>query len=75
VRACVCRYVSVCEDGGMAVCGGKELAQQYLLRLISCMDQLFLDQRKVSTSLVADVDLYHFKAAGEGGVTLSPSNQ
>ena len=58
------RYVEMKEDGGMEVYGGKELAQQYLLRLITCMDQLFLDQHHVSTSVVAEVDLYHFKAAG-----------
>ena len=54
-------------DGSVEVCGGKELGAKYLLRLVHCMEKLFLDKHTVSPSLVADVDHYVFKQAGEGG--------
>ncbi len=51
--------------GCMEVCGGKELGERYLLRLIHCMDKLFLEKNKVVPSLVSDVDQYVYKAAGQ----------
>lgn len=51
-------------DGSMEVCGGKELKEQYLLKLVHCMEKLFFDKNKVVPSLVSDVDQYVFKVAG-----------
>ena len=53
------------ENGCIEVCSGKELGERYLLRLIHCMEKLFLDKNKVVPSLVSDVDQYVFKVAGE----------
>lgn len=52
-------------DGSVVVCGGKELGERYLLRLIHCMEKLFLVKNKVIPSLVSDVDQHVFKVAGE----------
>ena len=52
-------------DGSVEVCGGKELGERYLLRLVNCMEKLFLEKHRVSPSLVGDVDQYVFKVAGE----------
>ena len=65
-HACMHRYVKVESDGCMEVCGGKELGERYLLRLIQCMNKLFLEKNKVVPSLVSDVDQYVYKVAGEG---------
>ena len=58
------RYVRIETDGSMLLCGGKELGERYLLRLIHCMEKLFLSKNKVVPSLVSDVDQYVFKVAG-----------
>lgn len=60
------RYMDVRGDGSIEVCGGKELGKNYLLRLIKCMDQLFLEKHRVTPALVGDVDLYVFKQTGKG---------
>ena len=62
-RAEYCRYVKM-ENDCIEVCGGKELGERYLLRLIHCMEKLFLEKNKVVPSLVSDVDQYVFKVAG-----------
>ena len=56
--------MNVDSDGCLEVCGGKELGERYLLRLIQCMDKLFLEKNKVVPSLVCDVDQYVYKFAG-----------
>ncbi len=65
LAVCLCRYVSVDGEECMEVCGGKELGERYLLRLIQCMDKLFLEKNKVVPSLVSDVDQYVYKGAGQ----------
>lgn len=59
-----CRYVKVEDDGCMEVCGGKELGEKYLLRLVHCMEKLFLEKNKVLPSLVTDVEQHVYKATG-----------
>lgn len=54
----------MCEDGCMQVCGGKELGEKYLLRLVHCMEKLFLEKNKVVPSLVTDVEQHVYKATG-----------
>ena len=49
----------------MEVCRGKELGERYILRLVQCMDKLFLEKNKVVPSLVSDVDQYVYKLAGQ----------
>lgn len=61
----MCRYVAVDSDGCIEVCGGKELGERYILRLVQCMNKLFLDKNKVVPSLVSDVDQYVYKLAGQ----------
>lgn len=58
------RYVKVEKDGCMEVCRGKELGERYLLRLIRCMENLFMEKKKVVPSLVSDVEQYVYKVAG-----------
>ena len=60
------RYVEVDAEGYMEVCGGKELGERYLLRLVHCMEKLFLDKNKVIPSLVTDVEQHVYKATGKG---------
>lgn len=48
----------------MKVCGGKELGERYLLRLVNCMEKVFMEKNKVIPSLVGEVDQYVFKVAG-----------
>jgi hypothetical protein len=57
--------VKIESDGSVVVYGGKELGERYLLRLIHCMEKLFLDKNKVVPSLVSDVDQYVYKVAGK----------
>ena len=61
----MCRYVTVDADGCMEVCGGKELGEKYLLRLVHCMEKLFLEKNKVVPSLVTDVEQHVYKATGQ----------
>ncbi len=61
---CVCRYVVLEDNGGIEVCRGKELTEKYLLRLIKCMESVFLEKNKVLPSLVTDVNQYVYKVAG-----------
>ena len=61
----MCSYVKMESNGTMEVCGGKELGERYLLRLIHCMEKLFLTKNKVVPSLVSDVDHCVYKMAGQ----------
>ncbi len=49
----------------MVLCGGKELADSYLARLVACMERLFFDQHGVVPSLVAEFDHFVYRSAGE----------
>ena len=58
------RYISVDSNGCIELCGGRELGDKYLQKLVSCMETVFREKNNVVTSLVADVNQYVYKNAG-----------
>ena len=59
------RYISTDNDGCIELCGGRELGDKYLQKLVGCMESVFREKNNVVTSLVADVNQYVYKNAGE----------
>ena len=59
------RYISVDDHGCVELCGGKELGDRYLQKLVSCMETVFREKHNVVTALVADVNQYVYKNAGK----------
>ena len=51
-------------DGCIELCGGRELGDKYLQKLVGCMETVFREKNNVVTSLVADVNQYVYKNAG-----------
>jgi deubiquitinating protein VCIP135 len=51
-------------NGCIELCGGRELGDKYLQKLVSCMETVFREKNNVVTALVADVNQYVYKNAG-----------
>ncbi|XP_019851334.1 PREDICTED: deubiquitinating protein VCIP135-like isoform X2 [Amphimedon queenslandica] len=64
------QYVSLEDDGSIVLARGKPLQEAYIQKLVSCMDQLFLERYSVSPSLVADFNEHVYRKAGYVGVSL-----
>ena len=58
------RYISLDSNGCIELCGGRELGDKYLQKLVSCMETVFREKNNVVTALVADVNQYVYKNAG-----------
>ena len=58
------RYISLDSNGCIELCGGRELGDKYLQKLVGCMETVFREKNNVVTALVADVNQYVYKNAG-----------
>ncbi|KAG8441977.1 hypothetical protein GDO86_010959 [Hymenochirus boettgeri] len=61
-------YIKFEEDGSCVIGGDRSLQDKYLLRLVSAMEEVFMNKHGVHPSLVADVHHYFYRRTGVIGV-------
>lgn len=64
----ICKYVSLDSSGSCVIGGDRSLQDKYLLRLVSAMEDVFMDKHGIHPSLVADVHQYIYRRTGVIGV-------
>ncbi|XP_028834527.1 deubiquitinating protein VCIP135 [Denticeps clupeoides] len=62
------RYVSLDVDCGCVIGGDRGLQEKYLMRLVSAMEEVFMEKHGIHPSLVADVHQYVYRRTGVIGV-------
>ncbi|KAF4076646.1 hypothetical protein AMELA_G00217500 [Ameiurus melas] len=64
----ICRYVSLEVCGGCVIGGDRSLQEKYLLRLVSAMEDVFIEKHGIHPALVADVHQYVYRRTGVIGI-------
>ncbi|XP_005171450.1 deubiquitinating protein VCPIP1 [Danio rerio] len=62
------KYVSLDPSGSCVIGGDRSLQDKYLLRLVSAMEDVFMDKHSIHPALVADVHQYIYRRTGVIGV-------
>ncbi|XP_039610533.1 deubiquitinating protein VCPIP1 [Polypterus senegalus] len=62
------KYVKLQADGSCLIGGDRSLQDKYLMRLVSAMEEVFMDKHGIHPSLVADVHQYVYRRTGVIGV-------
>ncbi|XP_066508884.1 deubiquitinating protein VCPIP1-like [Hoplias malabaricus] len=62
------RYVSLEPCGGCTIGGDRSLQEKYLLRLVSAMEDVFMEKHGIHPALVADVHQYVYRRTGVIGI-------
>ena len=63
-------YTELDDNGSLEMCRGSTLKDNYLQKLVQCMESLFFQRHSVVPSLVADVNQHVYRSAG--CVSISP---
>ncbi|XP_026993689.1 deubiquitinating protein VCPIP1 isoform X1 [Tachysurus fulvidraco] len=64
----ICRYVNLEPCGGCVIGGDRSLQDKYLLRLVSAMEDVFIEKHGIHPALVADVHQYVYRRTGVIGI-------
>ncbi|XP_006634063.2 deubiquitinating protein VCPIP1 [Lepisosteus oculatus] len=62
------KYIRLESDGSCVIGGDRSLQDKYLMRLVSAMEEVFMDKHGIHPSLVADVHQYVYRRTGVIGV-------
>ncbi|KAI5092945.1 deubiquitinating protein VCIP135 [Silurus meridionalis] len=64
----ISRYISFEACGGCIIGGDRSLQEKYLLRLVSAMEEVFIEKHGIHPALVADVHQYFYRRTGVIGI-------
>ncbi|KAI1889091.1 hypothetical protein AGOR_G00175490 [Albula goreensis] len=62
------KYIHLEQDGSCVIGGDRSLQDKYLMRLVSAMEEVFMEKHGIHPSLVADVHQYVYRRTGVIGV-------
>ncbi|KAM4605758.1 deubiquitinating protein VCPIP1 [Polymixia lowei] len=62
------KYIKLEADGSCVIGGDRSLQDQYLMRLVNAMEEVFMEKHAIHPSLVADVHQYVYRRTGVIGV-------
>ncbi|KAL4635198.1 deubiquitinating protein VCIP135 [Arapaima gigas] len=62
------KYINLGSDGSCIIGGDRSLQDKYLMRLVTAMEEVFMEKYSIHPSLVADVHQYVYRRTGVIGV-------